>query len=49
MEWYFTIEESLYETQIHLPIYVDIFVILDSFQINKTQILWELRLWLYLL
>ena len=35
MEWYFTFEEGMYETQMHLPIYVDSFFKYDVFQMNR--------------
>ena len=35
MEWYFTFEDGVYETKIHLPIYVDIFLFTAYFrQVN---------------
>ena len=38
MEWYFTYEQGINETQIPLPIYVDILWIQNVFQNSKTPI-----------
>ena len=44
MEWYFTFDHSMYETHIHLPIYVDNTIRHDVFHISKTPMFWELPL-----
>ena len=36
----FTLEQGVYETQIYLPIHVDIYLIHNTFQISKTLIFW---------
>ena len=41
MEWYFTFEQGMYETHMHLPICVDM---RNVFQISETPITWELPL-----
>ena len=41
MEWSVIFGQGMYETQIHIPIYVDIFSIHHVFQISRTPIFWH--------
>ena len=41
MEWSVIFGQGMYETQIHIPIYVDIFSIQHVFQISRTPIFWH--------